>query len=274
MNATRNSTNPRSLLLALLQAFACDVPVQTLIRAASLFDIDENRTRVALHRLRSKGLVVSEERGTYHIAGAETYATQTTSWQSILDRLRPWDGTWIGVHTAHLPRADKTIARRRDQATKLIGLRELCPTLLIRPENLTGGVSEIRSRLYGLGLEENAPVFSLNDLGPQEDRARHLWDELALDERYRQHIDRLTRLTLSVRTLAPDEAARQAFVVGGEAVRDILLDPLLPAPLVDPAIREAFVETMVAFDHVGRELWSNVLDTKLPLQMAPTIEPR
>lgn len=268
------TTNPRALLLALLQAFRCDVPVQVLIRAANLFDIDENRTRVALHRLRSKGIVVSKERGTYHIAGVEAYNAQTASWQRVLDRLRPWEGTWIGVHTAHLPRADKTIARRRDRATALVGLRELQPSLLVRPENLAGGVDEVRVRLRDLGLEDDAPVFSVSNLGPHEPLARSLWDHLQLNARYRRHTDRLTRLTLTVRSLHPEEAARQAFTVGGEAVRDILFDPLLPAPLVDPAVREAFVETMSAFDHVGRELWSNVLDTDLPLQMAPTVEPR
>ena len=258
----------------MLQAFSCDVPVQILIRAASLFDIDENRTRVALHRLRSKGLVVSEERGTYHIAGAQVCNAQTASWQRVLDRLQPWEGTGIGVYTAHRPRADKTIARRRDRATHLVGLRELQPTLLVRPENLAGGIEEVRGRLHSLGLEPDAPIFSLSHLGPHEPIARGLWDQMALDERYRRHIDRLTRLTLSVRSLHPEEAARQAFVAGGEAVRDILFDPLLPAPLVDPATREAFVETMIAFDQVGRSLWSDVLDTDLPLQTIPTVEPR
>ncbi|MBX2800034.1 MAG: hypothetical protein KTR31_20310 [Myxococcales bacterium] len=284
-------TNPRALLLALLQAFDCDVPVQVLIRAASLFEIDENRTRVALHRLRSKGLVLSRERGSYHIApgapmsdpeveeevddgGEPTLrAPGRGTWQHVLERLLPWDGRWIAVHTAPLPRADKTIARRRDRATQLVGLRELQSGLLVRPHNLAGGIDGFRERLVDLGLEATAPVFDIGSLGPHDDVARTLWDGLHLDDRYRRHIDRLTRLTLQVRTMPVEEAARQAFVAGGEAVRDIVTDPLLPPPLVDPALREAFVETMTTFDDVGRDLWSRVLDTDLPLLMAPTVEP-
>ena len=249
-----DDANPRGFLLALLEAFGCDVPVQVLIRAAALFGIDENRTRVALHRLRGKGLVDSSERGTYRATGNPAVTAEAFGWRHALHRLRPWEGQWIGVHTSTLPRADKTIARRRDRATRMVGFRELQPGLLVRPDNLLGGVEAVRKRLEALGLEADAPVFRLDSLGPHEVRARLLWDELALDARYREHTERLSRLSLDLRAMPIDEAARQCFVHGGRAVYDIVLDPLLPEPLVDPGLREAFVETMVSFDDLGREV--------------------
>jgi len=268
------SANPRALLLALLQAFDCTVPVQLLLRAAALFDIDDNRTRVALHRLRSKGLIHSEERGSYRISRGAAATSEVRSWRRTLDVVVPWGGAWVAAHTAPLPRADKTIARRRDRVCRQLGLRELQPGLLIRPDNLRGGTEAVRAQLWGQGLEREAPVFRLDQLGPYGEQAASLWDDLALDASYRRHTEGLTRLTLQVRTMDPICAARDAFLAGGAAVRDIVTDPLLPAPMVDPGLREAFVETMVAFDEVARLVWSSVLDTDLHLTMAPTVEPR
>ena len=250
------------------------MPVQVLIRAAAVFDIDENRTRVALHRLRSKGLVDSEERGSYRVAGDMAAASEETlGWRNALSRVVPWSGSWVGVHTADLPRADKTVARRRDRATQLVGLRDLRGGLLIRPDNLAGGVEDLRARLLRLGLEPTAPVFRMDALGPSEDEARHLWDEMALDELYRQQIQLLTQATLDLQRMPAEQGARLAFQVGGRAVSDIVLDPLLPAPLVEPKLREAFMETIMVFDDVARELWSRVLETDLVLRQSPTLAP-
>jgi len=269
-----DDASPRGFLLALLEAFGCDVPVQVLLRAAALFDIDENRTRVALHRLRGKGLVDSSERGTYRATGIPAVTAQASGWRDALDRLRPWDGRWLGVSTAALPRADKTVARRRDRATRMVGLRELEPGLLVRPDNLAGGVEAARARLHALGLEESAPVFRLDCLGPHDDAARGLWRELGLDARYRGHLDALTGLAAQVPAMPLDDAARQLFLTGGRAVHDIVLDPLLPEPLVDPALRRSFVDTMAAFDDLGREVWARALGTDLTLRQSPTLDPR
>jgi phenylacetic acid degradation operon negative regulatory protein len=256
----------------MLQAFACDVPVQVLLRAAAVFDIDENRTRVALHRLRSAGLADSHERGTYRAFGVgEPGLDGSVGWRRVLERLVPWEGRWVGVHTAHLPRGDKTVARRRDRATRLVGLRELSPGLLVRPDNLVGGVATLRDRLVRLGLEADSPIFRIDELRPEDEaRARSLWADLELDRTYRTQTEALTRATLELGRLPAPVGARVAFQLGGRAVHDIAVDPLLPEGLVDPGLREAFVETMLAFDDVGRDVWSRLLDTDLVLRSSPT----
>ncbi|MEQ1566997.1 MAG: PaaX family transcriptional regulator C-terminal domain-containing protein [Myxococcota bacterium] len=255
--------------MALLQAFRCDVPVQILIRAASLFDIDENRTRVALHRLRAKGLIESHERGSYRVNPNSIVYVEAFGWRNALQRIRPWDGHWIGVHTAPLPRADKTIARRRDRATEMVGMRELAQGLLVRPDNLVGGVDAARTRLVTLGLEPEAVVFRLDSLGPHDEPARKLWDDLDLDRRYREHVARLDALSERFAAMTVDEAARQSFLIGGRAVQDIVLDPLLPEPLVDAALRDRFIRTMAAFDDRARDAWGRTLGTELTLRQAP-----
>jgi phenylacetic acid degradation operon negative regulatory protein len=254
----------------MLQAFACDVPVQVLLRAAAVFDIDENRTRVALHRLRAAGQVDSLERGAYRVVGEP--AAATAGWRRVLDALVPWEGRWIGVHTAHLPRGDKTVARRRDRATLRLGLRPLSEGLLVRPDNLQGGLGALRDRAARLGLEPDAPLFRMDQLLPEtEARARGLWADLHLDRTYRTHTAALTRATMELGRMEPAPAARLAFQLGGRAVADIVTDPLLPEGLVDPSLREAFVETMLAFDDVARDVWSKLLGTNLLLRTSPTM---
>lgn len=266
-----DDASPRVFLLALLRAFACDVQVQLLIRASALFDIDENRTRVALHRLRSKGVIESKVRGTYRVAN-DAITSEHLSWRNVLSRITTWNGRWIAVYTGHLPRADKTIARRRDKATNLLGLRDLESGLLVRPNNLEGGVEAVRARLSAFGLETNAVVATLSDLGEHEERARALWNDLKLDVLYREGIERIEQAMVALPAMPIEEAARQAFVTGGRSLHDIIHDPLLPAPLVDPALRESFVKAMVTFDDLGREIWSHALESNLTLRQAPTAD--
>ena len=196
---------------------------------------------MALHRLRTKGLIDSHERGTYRVAGISAVNAEAIRVAHRAPAAPPVERESIGVHTAPLPRADKTVARRRDRATRIVGLRELQPGLLVRPDNLGGGVEATRRRLAALGLESEAAVFRLDSLGPLDEVARSLWDDLTLDARYREHIERLEEVTLRVKGQPVDEAARQTFIVGGRAIQDIVMDPLLPEPLVDPALRERFV---------------------------------
>jgi phenylacetic acid degradation operon negative regulatory protein len=269
---TEDDASPRVFLLALLRAFACDVQVQMLIRAGALFDIDENRTRVALHRLRAKGLIESRVRGTYCVVDT-AIQSEHHGWRHALSRVATWGGRWLGVHTGHLPRADKTVARRRDKATNMLGLRELEPGLLVRPDNLMGGVAAARARLHALGLEPEAPVMVLSDLGQHEHKAHRLWDDMALNAVYEDYIRQIRQITEAIPSLPVEEAARQVFVVGGRALHDILLDPLLPAPLVDPDLRQHFVQSMIAFDDLAREVWGQALETKLTLRQAPAAAP-
>ena len=217
-------------------------------------------------------------RGTYHIAGVSAVNAHADrrDWSTggtCSIKLRALGGApGSAVHTAPLPRADKTVARKRDHATEIVGLRELSPGLLVRPDNLAGGVDGLRERMIGLGLEREALVFRLDELGGHDADARRLWSALSLDERYRGHIAGMDEVADRIASLPADEAARQAFLVGNRAIHDIVLDPLLPEPLVDPTLRRAFVDRMIAFDDLGREAWYRVLGTELALRRSPQVE--
>ena len=62
--------SPKSLILDLLATVGrSTAPVRALIAAADLFEIGENRLRVALARLCADGLVESDGRGRYRLGG-------------------------------------------------------------------------------------------------------------------------------------------------------------------------------------------------------------
>lgn len=250
----------KHLIVGLLSADPTEtpsVPVRQLVRAASVFDVAENNVRVAIVRLRAEGIVDSTERGHYQIGTSSRPIHElVTSWRTATEAMRPWDGTFAGVFTGHLPRTDRPALRRRIRALRLLGFRELRPGLAVRPDNLLGGVTALRKRLYGLGLESGASVFALKELSPQEDaEARLLWDTARMRALYADIADQLDTSRQAMTDMPLEDALRESFLLGREALRHIVLDPLLPEPLVPAAERAAMIEAMRQYDASGRLRW-------------------
>jgi phenylacetic acid degradation operon negative regulatory protein len=106
-------------------------------------------------------------------------------------------------------------------------------------------VTAVRERLYKLGLEQDAAVFVAHEFDAlREQRARALWDGKQLSRNYDDMRARLEGWLAHARELEPDVAARESFLLGNEAIRQLVFDPLLPAPLVDTDARRAFAETV------------------------------
>lgn len=252
---------PKSLILDLLSTLhGRALPVRALVAAGSLFGIQENALRVALTRLRAAALVESDEPGWYRLgAGAEPVNRRTSAWRTIERTIRPWSGGWIGVLApgAGAPRGD---ARRQARALAFLGFRELRPGLAVRPDNLLGGVAAVRAQLMELGLPSGAEVLGLHDLAPEtERRALGLWDTAALRLAYRRTIAELERSERRLPTLPRGEAMAESFLLGGRAIRQLVLDPRLPEPLVPAAERRALLETMLRYDRAGRACWASFL---------------
>ncbi len=162
----------------------------------------------------------------------------------------------MAVHSGALPRADRALLRRRDRALRLLGLRELEPDLFLRPDNLEGGVDAARSRLRSLGLDGGATVFLAGSFDAERDAStRALWDGPALSSGYARTRTGLERWLAQAPRLEPDVAARESFLMGDRAIRQLVFDPLLPEPLVDVEARRAFVDALRRFDSAGRAIW-------------------
>jgi phenylacetic acid degradation operon negative regulatory protein len=248
----------RNLILnTLLAAGDAGQTVRQAIASCGLFGIRENSVRVALVRLAAEGLIQSTGRGTYRVGPRGiALARDVATWRTAESRVRDWDGGWIAAHVGALGRSDRAALRSRDRALALLGLRELDAGLYIRPDNLAGGVEQARARLRKLGLEKAAAVFIASGFDPaREARARGLWNGKALARRYRTTRQKLERWLAGAESLRPDVAAREAFQLGNDAIRLLVFDPLLPAPLVDVDERRALAAAVLRHDEAGRAVW-------------------
>lgn len=251
--------NPRNLILrVVLSSEDATVSVRDLVSACAVFGVRENSVRVALVRLSAEGMVSASGRGEYRVGpNAAGVAEDVRGWRAAESRVREWSGHWVAVQSAEVPRSDRAALRRRDRALRLLGFRELDRDLFVRPDNLEGGVSAVRTRLHKLGLDpESSGVFLASELDPERHRrACALWDGKKLTDAYiamrktlEGWLERSAALELVV-------AARESFLLGDEAIRLFVFDPLLPAPLVEVKERQALLDVLLRFDEAGHAIW-------------------
>jgi phenylacetic acid degradation operon negative regulatory protein len=253
-----SATNPRRFLLKLL--FASEgqsLTIRELLAAGEVLGFSPNSLRVALVRLTSEGLIESSARGVYGLGPeAAPLAEDVGHWRLGEQRVRPWAGEWIVVHTGGLARTDRTALRRRARVLELLGLREYARGLYLRPDNLAGGVAEVRARLRQLGLESEASVIVAREFEPVElERIYKLWNGRALTRQYQRTREQLETWLKRADDLETTVAAREVFRAGDQAIRTLIFDPLLPEPLVDVAARAAFTDTVLRFDDAGHRIW-------------------
>lgn len=253
-----SAANPRRFLLKLL--FASEgqsLTIREMLAAGEVLGFSPNSLRVALVRLTSEGLIESSARGVYGLGPeAAPLADDAGHWRLGEQRVRPWNGEWILVHTGGLARTDRTVLRRRARVLELLGLREFARGLYLRPDNLAGGVKEVRVRLRQLGLETDASVIVAREFEPaQLEHIHKLWNGRALTRQYQRTREQLEAWLKRANDLETTVAAREVFRAGDQAIRTLIFDPLLPEPLVDVAERAAFTETVLRFDDAGHRIW-------------------
>ncbi|MEW6706198.1 MAG: PaaX family transcriptional regulator C-terminal domain-containing protein [Pseudomonadota bacterium] len=261
------SPDARSLILNLVLGSEArgqpELGVRELLRACALFELPENSVRVALARAVAAGLLVAPRRGCYALGPqARPLADEVGRWRQIERLMVDWQGDWIAVHVGATGRSDRPGLRARERAFGMLGLAEFERGLHLRPNNLVGGAEAVRQRLRHLVPEgaETGTVFVLRDLCASD--AAHacaLWDTAALDAGYRDTTARLAAWLDHARTLPLERAAREAFELGHDAIRRVVFDPLLPAPLVDAGARSRFIKTVARHDDTGKAIWQRFL---------------
>ncbi len=256
------SLSPKSLILDLLSTVPQgSMPVSALVAAARLFAISENNLRVTLVRLRAARMIEPDDRGRYRLAhGSAPVGKHVIAWRDLEQRVQAWDGKWIGVHTAAVQRSQRRAHRLGDRALRFLGFERFDAGLHLRPDNLTGGVEVVRRQLYDLGLDAKALVFGIHELDTTgERRARRLWNVTALRDGYRASLAALTKSERRLNELPAHAALVESFGLGRRVIRQIVLDPLLPEPLVPAGDRAALVQAMCRYDRAGRVCWSAFL---------------
>ncbi len=258
---------PKSLILDLLSTVGRhSAPVRSLLEAGDLFGLAGNSMRVALARLCADRLVERDARGQYRLGpSAAAVNEQIRGWRRVEARLVPWSGGWVSVHTAAAPARASRQRRSTGRALRLLGFRTLAPGLEVRPDNQAGGVEAARQRLVGLGLPAGVPVCELRQLDPEWNRwARGLWDRDELVSAYGHTRLQLEESAARLLDLAREVAMAESFCLGGAAIRLLVLDPLLPEPIVPAGERRRLVETMKRYDRLGRRVWKGWLGSDAP----------
>jgi phenylacetic acid degradation operon negative regulatory protein len=227
------------------------------VEAARIFGIDANRLRVALARLVAANLVASDGSGRYWLGRASaSIVAHVTSWRTVEQRVRPWTGEWVAVHTGALLRSDRRQVRGCERALRLLGFRPLAWGLELRPDNLAGGVDAVRNRLHALGLPEPLPVFIARDLSVATDaEARRLWNANEIHRRYRKTITQLETSSRRIPDLTEERAMVESFLIGGQAIREVVHDPLLPDEICSGVERRRLVSILREYDRLGRDCW-------------------
>ena len=251
-------TAKRMLLELFTAAVPGEAPASVLVQAAALFHLSETNVRVTLARLVAAGTLELTGRGMYRLgADAQALTKQVTSWRELEKQLRKWDGVdgraFISAGSAGpiAPRCD--VANVRCDCSDFVrsALRSRCA-----PTTSKAACSVLRERL------DVARARRRGDRAPRH-RARSanrepgaaLWDGRRLTTGYRSTRERIDRWLVAAQDLAPQVAAREAFMFGGEVLRQILFDPRLPEPLVDVARAARDGRGGARLDTYGRRLW-------------------
>jgi len=250
----------RGLVLDLLSTLrpGSAMPVAALVEAGALFDLSENNMRVTIARLLASRHVARDERGAYRLGGASrSIGAHVRTWRELDRRTRKWTGGWLAVHAGA---SGRSAQRGRARALRLFGFAPLRPGVWVRPDNLAAALDDVRRELGDLGLPAGDLVCTLSELDPATDaRARRLWDVAALRRTYRRLGAALAASEAHLDRLTPAAAMAESFVLGGKALRELVLDPLLPEAICPAAERDTLLDQMRRYDRLGRLAWGRLL---------------
>ena len=261
--AETNKPVARKLLLKLLGSRDnVKMTASSAVRVGALFNISENNIRVTINRLHSAGVLSLVDRGYYQLGKkGVNFAREINSWRNAQTSLLPsWNGHWIVVHTHMLAKSDKKQARQNERALKILGLKKLLSDMYIRPANIQGGASVVREKLQALGLSQQAVVFCAFDLDSKLHlRTRKLWNTTELEQRYQQGVTELKESLNRLPTLSLEDATKESFEIGDNALHQLVFDPLLPSPLINESLRREFAELVKHYDDIGAQIWHQFL---------------
>lgn len=257
VNFTPEPPTPKRLILSLLSARDNEImSLRQCIAWGDLFSIDAAAMRVALGRMVKTKLLSSVQRGFYRIGvQGHVLSDAARSWIQAEERVAPWNGDWLLVHTAHLGRRDKRALRHRERALRLDGFQSLRAGLWCRPANYVEAPEETRARLIRLGMDQDAYLLRTNamlgpDLPPTE-----LWPVEDLEKGYANLETAMQQSMNKLPDLDVRAAARETFLLGEFVIKQINSDPLLPDVMVDASARRRMHRQMRRYDEAGYDAW-------------------
>ena len=172
--------------------------------------------------------------------------------------MRRWDGGWLAVTLE--PGGARKVRRASLRALARLGLRAGPGGLWLRPDNLATCLADTRQHLALLGLEEGSEAFIARDFGELIERhlRTDLWPVNALQAGHEQALQALERSLERLPSLTRAAALVETYLLGGQAIRVLAADPLLPEEIMAGDPRRDLTERMLEYDAIGHCLWSEV----------------
>ncbi len=256
MKAPRTIT-ARNLLLDLFRTSPSnDWPVKKLIEVANLFNINANAIRVNLTRLLSTGLIETNNRGFYRLNWKyDPVRDWIDEWVKGEERVIEWDGRWLCLHPTQMLK--KKEWEQLDKASNKLGFRSVEQRMWVRPNNLKLSVKKINELIETLSDLEDF-IFTISEVIYFRDTkisVDNLWDVPSLELSYRTCIQKLKSSKQSLANGDEATALRDSFILGGEAIHLLTLDPLLPDEMIDQKLRNEVNDA--AHEYIGHfnALW-------------------
>jgi len=226
---------------------------RNIMATGKMFGFNENAMRVSLSRLVSRDMVENITRGFYRLTeNANPINDFIDLWRSGEQRRRAWpEPLYCVLDLARSSKKDLWIIAA-------MGFVSIATNLWARPDNLSTGKGQLGNRMNRLGLDEGAILFTNARLSTREStRCLNQYDLQALTSAYLKTLGQLEQSLKALHELPVEDAMKESFVLGGKAIQVLSKDPLLPDELMDSTDRAALWQTMLQYDQVGREIWSN-----------------
>lgn len=264
----------KTLLLDLMRASAPDAwPVKAVVEAGKIFDINENALRVNIARLLAKGLLEQDERGSYRLVETHNPLRDWLHrWRQGEDRIVPWTGDWLSLSVS--PAVKTKTLRNAEQACLRLGFRQLWQRQWLRPNNLAVDNDQLGAQILSLVgddrecefiLAVNSAITLPDSLGPLQS----LWEVDKIEASYKAHINILQRSLDSLSSKGSDELLRETFILGGEGVHLLSLDPLLPKEFFNTSLRQQLTQLVKDYDAAGKVYWVGRF-SESPFNVSPT----
>lgn len=236
----RQGAEPQRLLTTLLGDYWFwreeHIPSAALVRLLEEFDITATSARASLHRVASRGLLVSSREGR-----TTAYGLPSRAHDVIVAHMRrlltfgaatpSWDGEWTVV-TFSVPEDQRDTRRAFRDGLRLLHFGMLFDAVWVCPQDRTGEVVELVGRL---GLS-GATVFRAREIAA--DGLAHVLDRAfdiaAVQERYRDFIDTYRQAAARVDRpgISPSWALRLRTALMTDWRVFPTFDPDLPAELL------------------------------------------
>lgn len=252
-----HSVTAKSLILDLLRTSKPSaLPVRLLINTAAIFDISENALRVNLNRLIKRDVIAQDSRGYYQVSETTSpLRNWVSSWRDGEQRVKPWESQWLSLQlsSALKPKASEQIER----AAYRLGFRQFWESCWVRPDNLRVSTRDLRQLIVQLSGQNDFLLMGVTHFECQDDPSQ-LWPIARLEQDYQRQIDVLNVSLAKLKSVDLSTKFRDSFILGGDCIHTLAIDPLLPPEMINTELRESLTQLMHRYDRVCRPFWQQL----------------